>query len=265
MRIYAVLVIFVLTIFVTPCLSQQVNPTTTIVARDAKAIGLVQTIVQALGGTSFYSATSGVVARGTLTSASGAISGPIVWEWAGTEFRYSRPGPSGSIIFVSGHGNPAIIEGSVIRRGIGHLAMVTYPFHVPSVVLGTLLKNQNVSISSMQTLSLDGVSATAISFVDQTDELSSVICRQTWYFNPQTLVPIRVDYLTSDANNALNTIQESILLSDFRNVSGISIPFHMITFFNGQQIEDTVFTLVEIGPVPNAEFDLTASASGVPQ
>jgi len=259
-RILALLVCWLL---VSPVFGQQASSSTAPVVRDPQALALIQKAIQGLGGISFYSQTNGVAAQGTLNAAAGAISGPIVWEWAGAEFRYQRPGANGAVVFVSGHGNPALSDSGKVRRGIGHLAMVTFPIHLPAVALAASLNNPNVSISSIQSVSINGVNALMISFVDQTDLLSSAICHQTWYFDPTTFVPFRVDYLTSDANDALNTVQEYSLLSNYHNVSGVSVPFHIVTFFNGQQVEDVALTSVQLGAsIPSTDFEPPVSVSG---
>ena len=100
------------------------------VQRDSAAISLLSNVVSSMGGASVNSASVGVVAAGTLSSTSGGISGSIRWETMGGEFRYERPGPNGTIIFVSGHGNPAIANNGVVRRNIGHLALTTLPPHL---------------------------------------------------------------------------------------------------------------------------------------
>ena len=231
--------------------------------RDANATAVLNRAVAALGGTAAYSQTNGVVARGSLNAAAGGISGSILWEWAGPEFRYERSGPNGSVVFVSGHGNPALSDGGKIRRNIYHLAMVTFPVHLPSIALATSLNSPNVSMGAPQQVAVNGVSALKISLVDQTDSLSSTICQQTWYFDSTTLVPFRVDYLTSEANDATNAPQEYTLLSDYRNVSGVLLPFHIVTFFNGRRVEDVTLTSVQVGvPTPSSDFEPSVSVSG---
>jgi hypothetical protein len=243
--------------------SQQSNPTAT---RDANAIALLSRAVATLGGSASYSQTSGVVARGNLTAATGGISGPILWENAGTEFRYERPGPNGSIIFVSGHGNPAIADGGKVQRNIGHVAMVTFPWHLPSVVLASQLRNANVQVAATQQVTLDGASAIKLSLNDETDELSATICKQDWYFDSATLLPTRVDFLAAEVHNALNNAKMTVLLSDYRSVSGALIPFHMVTLFEGQQISDVALTSVQLNvSIPTTDFDARATTAGVAQ
>src|SRR2546426_7267260 len=224
MRVGRLVLSFFLILSSSPRLNSQQS--TTAPPRDAQAVALLNRAVAALGGTGVYSATNGVIARGTLTASTGGISGPIVLENAGTEFRYERPGPNSPIVFASHHGNPGIADSGKVRRNIGHLAMVDFPAHLPGVVLAAHLNNSRIQVTAAQQVTLDTAPAIKISLNDQTDELSSIICKQDWYVDPATLLPPRVDYLASEANNALNTAKMTVLLSDYRPVSGQLIPFH---------------------------------------
>ena len=83
--------------------------------------------------------------------------------------------------------------------------MVDFPAHLPGLVLAAHLNNAKVQVNAAQQVNLDTAPAIKISLTDQTDELSSIICKQDWYLDPATLLPTRVDYLASEAQNALNT------------------------------------------------------------
>jgi hypothetical protein len=231
--------------------------------RDANSLAVLNTTVSALGGTANLSQTNGIVALGNLVASPGGVSGPVKWENMGSEFRYERPGPNGPIVFVSGHGDPAILDGGAIRQGIVHQAMVVFPWYLPGIVLSSQANNPNVSVQGKQSVTVNGVAAIKISTVDQTDDLSAVICKQDWYLDATTLLPFRVDYLDPDRDNALNTVQMTTLLSDYRQVSGVLIPFHITTFFQSQQIWDVTLTSVQLGqPIPSSDFDVPVAAGG---
>jgi hypothetical protein len=252
--------LILLLVLVRPSPGQE-STASTVIPRDAKALSLVQSVIQGLGGAAFYSASSGVIAQGTVTAVPAAVSGPIIWEWAGPEFKYQRPGPTSPIVFVSGHGNPAIVDSDGVHRGVGNLALVSFPVHVPSVALSMNLANASASVGTIQMVAVNGENTLTVSFVDQTSPLSTSLCRQTWYFDATTLLPFRVDYLTTNVYSS-DTIQESSLLSDYRNVSGISIPFHIVTFFNGQQIEDVSLSSVQVGYAPSStDFEAVSGVS----
>jgi len=105
MYVAAVLLLAVLI----PVLAQQTITTAqSSIQRDPQALDILAKSLAVLGSIGSYSSTSGVIARGHLMTATGGISGFILWENQGAEFRYERPGPNSSIVFVSGHGRPAI-------------------------------------------------------------------------------------------------------------------------------------------------------------
>ena len=240
-----------------PAFSQQ---KTTTVQRDSAALTLLGSIVNSMGGASI-SSSNGIVATGNLASTSGGHSGSVRWETMGSEFRYERPGSNGTIVFVSGHGNPAILDNGTVRRKIGHLAMTTLVPHLPVIPLSNSLANPAVEVSAPQQVSLGGsVSALKISFIDHTDELSSVICRQDWYIDPNTFLPLRVDFLASEINNALNTAKMTYLFSNYKTDSGVAVPFTITTLFEGQQVSQLDLSSVQVNAaIPATDFDVNAS------
>ncbi len=261
MRVVRLVLSFLLILSSSPRLNSQQSAAAA--ARDTNAIALLSRSVTALGGTGAYSATNGVIARGTLTASPGGISGPILWENAGAEFRFERPGPSGTIVFVSGHGNPGIADGGRVRRNIGHLAMTNLPPHLVAATLASHLANSAIQISAVQQVTLNGTSALKVSTVDTSDELSVIICKQDWYLDPNTLLPLRVDFLASEARNALDTAKMTYLFSNWQNVSGVLMPFQVVTLFEGQQIFTVTFDSIQIGvSIPAADFDVPPATGG---
>src|SRR5262249_18991015 len=123
--------------------------------------------------------------------------------------------------------------------------------------------NAKVQIGGVQPVSLDGVAALKVSTVDLTDDLSAQICKQDWYFDPNTLLPVRVDFLTSQISNALDTATMTYLYSNYQNFSGISFPLHVVTLVSGHQIEEVTFASVQVGAsIPPTEFDAPSAVSG---
>jgi hypothetical protein len=155
---------------VPPTFSQQPSSSVAPVVRDSPSLAVIQKAIQALVGTESYSQTNGVIARGTLEAAPGGISGAILWEWAGSEFHYERPGPNGTVVvFASGHGSPALSEDGKTQRSLDHLAMVTFPVHLPSVALAAIFSNPNVSFGTPQQATVNGTSFWS--------ECAAVVCR----------------------------------------------------------------------------------------
>lgn len=231
--------------------------------RDPQAVTLLQSSVTALGAAASYFSSNGVIARGTITTAPGGISGPILWETQGSDFRYERPGPNGTITFVSGHGNPAIADSGKVRRNIGHLAMTNLPPHMVAATLASYLSNSAIQISAVQTATLNGTPALKVSTVDTSDELSKLICKQDWYLDPNTMLPIRVDFLASEAKNALDTAKITYIYSGWRSVSGVLMPFNAVALFEGQQMYSVSFDSIQIGVgIPTTEFDVPVATAG---
>jgi hypothetical protein len=181
----------------------------------------------------------------------------------GTEFRYERPGPNGSVAVVSGHGKPAFIDGSNAGKSFVPMTIGNFPAHLPAVVLASELNNPKVQLEAIQRVTAGGAAAIQVSTDDETDEFTAKITRQDWYFDATTLLPMRVDYVTTNVNNLEDLASMTALLSDYRSQSGMLIPFHIVIYFNGQQIEDIVLSQVLItNSIPAADFDAPAVSAG---
>jgi hypothetical protein len=225
--------------------------------RDAQSLQILARALAAMGGNSINQLQLGVLAQGTLSAAPGGISGNIRWETQGGEFRYEHPGPNGAIVYVSGHGNPAIVDGEKVQRNIGHMAMTNLPPHLGAGVLALNVNNPAEEIDPPQQVTVGGGAALKISFRDTTDELSSVICRQDWYLDAATLLPLRVDFLTAEALNALNTAKMSYLFSNYQTSSGVRIPLQVVVLFKDQEIFQLTFDAVQIGvSLAPSDFDV---------
>lgn len=123
-----------------------------------------------------------------------------------------------------------------------------------------------MKISAAQSVALGQTSAIKISLQDLTNELTTAVCLQDWYFDSATLLPIRVDFLASEAASALSNIRMTYLFSNYQNVSGVQIPFLVTTLADGQQIEQITFSSVAIGAtVPTTDFDAPSAATGSAQ
>lgn len=255
-------VLLLILLLVTNCAVGQTPSTTVVIPRDTSSVALLTRTISAMGGSTSASATTGFITKGNLTVSPGGVSGQVTWENAGAEFRYEQPGPNGQIVFVSGHGNPAILDSGKVQRKIGHLAMTNLAPHLAAISLVNSLNSTATEISSPQQVTISGLTAIKISFVDHTDELSSVICKQDWFFDQNSLLPLRVDFLTSEMYNALNTVKMSYLFSNYQNVSGVLIPFTVITLFDGQQVSQLDITSVQVGAsIPTTDFDVTTATS----
>ena len=140
--------------------------------------------------------------------------------------------------------------------------MTTLAPHLSVIVLATALNNPNVEVASPQRVLLNSSPAIQISLVDKKDELSALICKQDWYLDAQTLLPVRVDFLDSDIHNALSTVKMSYVFTNYQRVSGLAVPFTVDTLIDGQQISEITFTSIQAVSIPLSDFDVPPSTIG---
>ena len=134
--------------------------------------------------------------------------------------------------------------------------MTNLPPHLGAGVLALNVNNPAEEIGPPQQVTVGGSAALKISFRDTTDELSSVICRQDWYLDATTLLPLRVDFLTAEAYNALDTAKMSYLFSNYQTISGVRIPLQVVVLFKEREIFQLTFDAVQIGvSLAPSDFD----------
>lgn len=222
----------------------------TTVFRDAKAVDVVKSTVESMGGVNSAGLVRSVTARGTMSSASpdGLMNeSSFLWEdiFVGTpEFRREIEKSGSRTIFVSNHGAP-------LRSGKGgakalshHVALATPALYVPAIFLARVLGNPQYSLTIPKQ---DESSATVrrIEIALETDPPTHEVTLQDWYFDAVTKLPLKVEYRRINAHNARDYKWASAEFSDYRVVDGVTTPFAMKT--QTKDIKDsTIFVLTAI-------------------
>jgi len=231
--------------------------------RDPQALAVLQQAVAAMGGPTAMAQIQSVVAQGSVVPAPGtsAPSGSFIWEDQFTtqshEFKATFQSGSLTQVFVSGHGSPGLVSNGKITKFAPYVASTTLPFHIPAVVLAGLLANTNCNIAFLGPTTLNGQTAVHIHLHIDTDLLQLTSSVQDWYFDPNTALPLRVEYRIPDTHLAFKYATIDADFSDYRAAQGSLIPFHIATSEDGNPRNTFSIASVSINsPVSTSDFDL---------
>jgi hypothetical protein len=197
--------------------------------RDPQAIAVVQSAINAMGGTGAIASIESSIVAGSSVNNAAASNGTqsFVWTYAGSEFRNENDAQTGSHILVSNGGVPEDLQnGSWLAAPVA-IMQTNLPYHIPALVLLDEINNGNYSFGSLGTMTVDGINALHVPSRDNSDATTLAYTTQDWYFDPTTQLPVRVEYQIPVDQNPQHSLQASIDFSIFRVVSGIAVPFQL--------------------------------------
>ena len=231
--------------------------------RDSQAVSLFQKSITAMGGNVAVTQVQTVVAQGSLVAAPGSSgpTGTFIWEdqFGASSHEFASTFQSGPSIkkLVSGHGSPGFVSGSTVHKLKPHVAATRVTVHLPAVVLSGLLANQNCSLSSISQATINGSSVLQVQVHTDTDYIQQIASVQTWYFDPATSLPVRLEYRALDNNLPEKFAVIAADFSDFRIVLGLAIPFKIIISEDGAPEAAVTLNSVTINSnLSSSDFDL---------
>jgi hypothetical protein len=226
--------------------------------RDAQAVSIVQQSIAAMGGAA-AGATQNVQVHGTLSPTPGSYvpSGNFTWldDFSGStfEFRHELDTASVARVEASGHGSPAVQQGSTVKALRAHVTYTALPYHLPVVLLSRELANANYSIQMGAPATVEGKPAVQVIIKTQIGVIEKSLSDQRWDFDATTGLPLRIEYQLASTINARDSIPGAVELSDYREVNGIAVPYQITVF------EDAVAT--STATISSVAFNVTAPAS----
>ena len=209
---------------------------TTPVSRDATAVSLLQQSITAMGGAPSIAAITGCTTIATIQAvdATGVTVSQkqAMWIFSGSEIKDQVTDGSTTHVLVSGHGNGKSSDlQQPIRR---HVILAQIPFHLPAYVLSSDFLNANYSIIYVGSVSFNGQSALKVHLSNDSTPVSSVISYQDWFFDPNTYLPLRVEFRLPSNENAADYEEGAFNFSQFGTVSGVYTPMQIDSFMDGQ-------------------------------
>jgi len=229
------------------------------VQKDAAAVNTLQVAIQALGGNTAVLGINDSVITGTLTPTKGSRMQPatFVWKTSGQEFRYEMQFQSSTRVFASGHGRPAVSKKTGVKPLFYHMVYGALPFHAPALVLLSNIADPETALANAGTGVALGKAAAKVQVNTGTDKATSSITQQLWYIDAGSGLPSRVEYRTPQDTNMASWVDVAMEFGDFRQVSGVLVPFAITTYEDGIAVSVLSVSSVQfnVGVAPS-EFDL---------
>lgn len=177
------------------------------------------------------------------------------------EFRRERSESGRTKIFVSGHGKARFHDGSKLHAVPMHVLLANLPFHLPVVVLFREFSDPKYSIEWVGSETLNGASVIHIKCVREDDPVNAAVTAQDWYLDAASGLPVKVAYRVPILRNALKTEQASVEYADFRNESGVLLPFTLKHHPSSGNLETITVSAYSFNvPTSASDFELSGDA-----
>src|SRR5260370_4790651 len=230
----------------------------TATVREPQAIAVVEQALAALGGHEAHKQVRTTVIKGTTQEWDAQVVSSFLWEddVSGKVPEFRKEIRSGDTVrtFVSGHGTPAHLHEGRSTQVPLQSALAAPPLHLPGVVLARELGNPSYSFRVIQD---SGGGLLHVQAAWKLNPGTISLGAQDWYFDPTTKLPVRVQYLLPDTQKPGHTMAAAIEFSDFRNVSGIGVPFQMRS--HGASGGSRLFTVTDAqtnGSIAASKFEV---------
>jgi hypothetical protein len=231
--------------------------------RDAAASATLQKAIAAMSGQSSLPQITSAQITGSSAPVgnSGYPAGNFTWTVAltasGYEFSNQFQSGGNTQILVSGHGSPAVSANGKVTRLLGHMSMAASQGHMPIVVLLMAMLNQGYTITQSTSAQIGNVLATHVHLSNDADQVTKAVTPQEWYFDPNSGLPLHVDFRAPDALNALSWTAGARDFSNWQSVGGFLLPFQITNSSEGTAVSVTTISSVQMNvPVTQSQFDL---------
>jgi hypothetical protein len=262
-----VLVLFLTTLILSPIKAQTTAPT-----RDPQALTLIASSLKALTGSVtvndvIVQATANYVAgsdeeTGTATlTASGNQESLVQLNLSGGSRQEIRNGPAGAWIGPDGTAHSMAI----------HNCWTDASWFLLALTLEAVAAEPQTAVAYLGTdttkgrplLHLQVTRAPASQTADVT-ALIQTLSTMDIYFDPQSFLPLVLDFDTHPDNDANTNIPVEIQFGNYQNNNGALVPLRIQKYLQGSLLLDFVVTNVSINSdVPASAFTLPPSSGGV--
>jgi len=229
--------------------------------KDSRAIAIAQSAMAAAG----TAAPGGIVLKGQVRMPSvSAESMSIVLEFnGGSQMRSQVATPKGDVLWVVSNGQGAIKRASHAVRYISRSnTLFQHPLQIPLLSHLSEVGNPSVAVEYVGTDQVNGVPVEAISLsvasASSADaSFTREITRVLYDIDTTTGYVLRVRGVNVAENDSGARQIVETLLSDYRIVNGVAIPFRQQTFTDGSLLQDLTLNTAEVGvSLPDSDFAL---------
>lgn len=223
-------------------------------SKDSAALATVQWAIAAMGGNTGVTI-SDSQALGTLTlpSSSGPMAISTVYMTKGTrQIRIELQKPSGTTVRIVNNGDGVILrpDGSV-QHLLMNNTLAERVSHIPALSLLAENAEPVIKIDSLAYSTVAG-SATKDVVLSRIPNMASPdasfyeqTTRHVFHIDSQSGLLLKMDYPNCAENDPGACSKVETLFTDYRNVSGIMVPFHQQTYIDGNLTSDLVLSSVK--------------------
>jgi hypothetical protein len=235
---------------------QQGNGSSPVVAAQA------QTVLN--GCATAMGATQGelpIVAQGTLTASGEQASRTVTIKTHGRRlFRQDQTTPGGGgESWVINNGDGFRLSGSQKEKMASHVVRYFRPEHLPVLSCTPDLNKFDVAVAGQE--QVNGRAVHHLKLVTKPvsakgQGVEAALSEYHVYVDTQTLVILKTSSFVFSPTNLQNRSVWETYYSDYRNVHGMLVPFHVENYLDGQKTQDIVFSDIQVGmSLSNAEFE----------
>ena len=235
--------------------------------RDSAALLTIGQALTAMSATSLLAQISSAQCTGSIQAVpgTGVQSGMFTWEHqfsaSGFQFRSEFQNSARDSIFVFDGTTASTSNNGTVRSLSSYLATPLAPFHLPGVVLNIFLANPNYIVTVGTPARVQGVIANHITASLNTDSVTQIITTEDWYFDPNTGLPLRVEFRLPDSEDAKSYTKAAADFGNYQSVNGVLVPLSIANTVDGVVNSAVTIKAVQWNyPVGPSDFTLTGSA-----
>jgi hypothetical protein len=214
------------------CVSAQTAPP----VEDPQAVTVLTASLTAMGGQALFSSIQDSTISGQMQSVDGQQPpDQFVWKSLGIAIRHEYAMADGLHISVVNQdkGQLKDPDGTVTALN-ARSSLTILPYHMPGVLLLSLLTSQNVSLALVAQPSSDPQYIHVSAQQQLQDPKLSYLTQQEWEFDPATGLPVKVTFCLPDERNQGHVGQASIAYTAWQNASGALFPQAFELFTDGE-------------------------------
>ncbi|MGH9531090.1 MAG: hypothetical protein ACRD2Q_01775 [Terriglobales bacterium] len=234
--------------------------------KDPQGIAVVQQAISAMAGTTLAQGNLDSVSTGTLLiGGSSPAAFPITIKTKGTrKVRSELERPNGKGVRILNDGRAAIVRADGKIRRLSRVNTVAERVtHIPLLSLLAEFQDADVEVKADAATMSDArpVAVVTLSLVavDKNDPVENPreVTLTTFLIDASTGFVAEVRYTSHAENNPLDKRPVVIRYSDYRQVSGIWVPFRQTTYLDGKLESELVLGSVSFGVgLSDSEFEL---------
>jgi hypothetical protein len=215
--------------------SAQANGAATVNIKNASGLEFLIQVLEHLGDPNAQLATQTCDISEKVTPSGGSAT-PVEWTVDADNYLMTAHTTTGVSQF--GSRTPVTIHGKLYNLE-PRMRLAHFEPAAASQWLARAVMRPTISISNVAQRSIDGKTLLAVQLADTTNSIIMSESRQVWYFDPNTSMPVRIDYKLPSITRSGLTAPTHVLIQSLQAFSGVLFPSAMSTYI-GETPETTI-------------------------